>query len=410
MPPIKKPALILDWDAFPPPPPEANEWYPDPDSIARPGDLQDERFNRDPYQDARLRAVQKEFGYHVREDTMSAYLSRAPPVKASSGNQVADGQWPDQEIRSHRSNCTTPIATRENPRSSSLSKRSSTCKIASSIATNGFEGTNSALSSHSVETDIKSHVGIQNPTASSATLRRHSPLQNLPAWASPLEKALSENCSPIPHANGSKPKSIPPHLRRIQNTNSGSLTNPPSCENRVFSNKASSLNAQSKSDPTTAEMEAYLESQSVEKISDTATKDLSIVDPMIAVDKLLETLALTSDLATCTDYGHHLKVSMLANMMKELLEQVFLKLGSKALEDRILEASSLREQMWRKQNTEKLAPNGLLNGHQANGSPEIAVAFVHYDTESILFVQMASQMLLSNCHITVHLMGMQRVT
>lgn len=69
----------------------------------------------------------------------------------------------------------------------------------------------------------------------------------------------------------------------------------------------------------------------------------------------------------CPSYGHHLKLKMVLNMIKDLLEPVFLHLNSKDLEGRLLKLSSLCEHKWRQQRTGNEATNGTLNGLPHNG-------------------------------------------
>lgn len=81
-------ASDFSWDAFPPPPPEVDEWQPDPDSVARPGTLPDPRFGRDPYEEAKIAAFKKETGlYHVPADIAASLKSRPSndPIPRSSG-------------------------------------------------------------------------------------------------------------------------------------------------------------------------------------------------------------------------------------------------------------------------------------------------------------------------------------
>jgi hypothetical protein len=87
----------LSWDAFPPPPPEAENWVPDPDSIARPGTLKDPRLHKDPYAEQKKSAMKREMRFQStsRGDSISsASGSSAPAVRAPLG------AWPAQAVRS----------------------------------------------------------------------------------------------------------------------------------------------------------------------------------------------------------------------------------------------------------------------------------------------------------------------
>ncbi|RYN39655.1 hypothetical protein AA0112_g3618 [Alternaria arborescens] len=89
-------AAALVWDAFPPPPPEAGDWQPDPDSIPKAGNIPDPRFNRDPEQDRRSKSYRKEakmYGQALSEIPLS------PSTKGSSLGRGL-GQWPTPAARS----------------------------------------------------------------------------------------------------------------------------------------------------------------------------------------------------------------------------------------------------------------------------------------------------------------------
>lgn len=49
------------WDTFPPLPPEAEKWAPDPDCIAKSGERADPRFNRNPFVEQREALYKKRF-------------------------------------------------------------------------------------------------------------------------------------------------------------------------------------------------------------------------------------------------------------------------------------------------------------------------------------------------------------
>jgi hypothetical protein len=89
-------AAAFVWDAFPPPPPEAENWQPDPNSIPKAGNLPDPRFNRDPEQDRRSKSYRKEakmYGQALSESASS------PSTKESSLGRGL-GQWPAPAARS----------------------------------------------------------------------------------------------------------------------------------------------------------------------------------------------------------------------------------------------------------------------------------------------------------------------
>ncbi|OAL05921.1 hypothetical protein IQ06DRAFT_73436 [Phaeosphaeriaceae sp. SRC1lsM3a] len=164
------------------------------------------------------------------------------------------------------------------------------------MATNGMK-VNSTLSSNTI-------VTVKTETTSSAESRHPVPTKSLPAWATPITKALSEQCAPpenrtpTPSVDSAAPKSgtpksIPPHLRKLNNTGEGIPTKPLSCESRVADDKAVSPDSayeaackasQHVSDPTIAQMQAYLEAQNVE--GGAATKSQRPGDPMIIIDQV----------------------------------------------------------------------------------------------------------------------------
>jgi len=93
-----RPAAVaeMSWDAFPAPPPEAANWVPDPDSIARPGILKDPRLHKDPYADQKKAALKREMKFQSNSraaSISSASGSSAPAVRAPLG------AWPAQVVR-----------------------------------------------------------------------------------------------------------------------------------------------------------------------------------------------------------------------------------------------------------------------------------------------------------------------
>lgn len=92
---------------------------------------------------------------------------------------------------------------------------------------------------------------------------------------------------------------------------------------------------------------------------------------MIHTSQLFEALEQSATVVApdplSTDYGHHLKVSMLLNMITDLLELELLKLSDKELEGRITKISSLSEHRWQQVHGKGVTPDTVPDGHQSNG-------------------------------------------
>ena len=86
----------FSWEAFPPPPPEAENWNPDPDSVARPGDLPGQRLTRDPSEDAMIAALKKGTGMYNRPADVAVGMksgSLSPAVKAATSASPGRPAW-----------------------------------------------------------------------------------------------------------------------------------------------------------------------------------------------------------------------------------------------------------------------------------------------------------------------------
>ncbi|EDU50423.1 hypothetical protein PtrSN002B_008262 [Pyrenophora tritici-repentis] len=78
------------WDAFPPPPPEADDWQPPEDAIPKPGGVRDARFSQDTAPDGRSKA-------YLREAKMYSMLADKALSSASVGSTSPApglGKWP----------------------------------------------------------------------------------------------------------------------------------------------------------------------------------------------------------------------------------------------------------------------------------------------------------------------------
>ncbi|KAI4690898.1 uncharacterized protein J4E88_002371 [Alternaria novae-zelandiae] len=205
------------WDAFPVPPPEAETWTPDPDSIARPGDLPDPRFNRDPEHDRRSKSFR-------REAKMLAAAQQDSQLRATTSTSgkslgLGIGAWPAPAPRStgyprdlvQSSGPPSPPAdpVKENVQISrpKLAATKPVARVAGPP-----KGTMELMSA-------PYHRRPETPVASKASTRSVSPVKSqLSAWELKMEKALAET-APAATANvstrpdTSRKKSVPPHLR-----------------------------------------------------------------------------------------------------------------------------------------------------------------------------------------------------
>jgi hypothetical protein len=168
----------LSWDTFPEPPPEAATWKPDPAYIASPGQLKDPRFNKDPYEAARLKAARKEYGYQIRHSSEAVGMSSAS-APSSSTLEPANAEHGRQRGR------TTHVPAKE--------------------------------SVENFEVKPPESYPLMTPPKHAAPSKSKPPAKtSLPAWAGPLEKALAEDTSKgsvLP--TQTEVKSVPPHLRKI---------------------------------------------------------------------------------------------------------------------------------------------------------------------------------------------------
>ncbi|KAI4617390.1 hypothetical protein J4E80_005593 [Alternaria sp. BMP 0032] len=209
------PAFV--WDAFPAPPPEAETWTPDPDCIARPGDLPDPRFNRDPEHDRRSKSFRKEAKMYAAAKQHSQL-----PVSTSTSGQslgLGIGAWPAPAPRStgyprdlvRGSGSPSPPADPVSDNVQISRPKLAASKPVARVA-GPPKGTMELMSAPYLRRP-------ETPVASKASTRSVSPVKSqLSAWELTMEKALAE-AAPAATANvstrpeTSRKKSIPPHLR-----------------------------------------------------------------------------------------------------------------------------------------------------------------------------------------------------
>ncbi|KAI4653649.1 hypothetical protein J4E93_001416 [Alternaria ventricosa] len=212
---IAAPALV--WDAFPPPPPEAETWEPDADSIARPGRLPDPRFNRDPEHNRRSKSFRRE-AKMLATNQLSA--SSSPPNGSSLGRGI--GQWPAPAARStslprdviQSAGPASPPADAVKEQVQTSRPRLAATKPVARV-TGPPKGT---MESMFVPYTRRPEI----PAISKASTNSVSPTKSQPPdWAAAIEKAIQEGArqdtltasTKSPRPESIRKKSIPPHLR-----------------------------------------------------------------------------------------------------------------------------------------------------------------------------------------------------
>ncbi|KAH7078991.1 hypothetical protein BKA63DRAFT_255846 [Paraphoma chrysanthemicola] len=219
----KKSAVGLSWDTFPEPPPEAENWVPDPDSIARPGRLADPRLNRDPYAEQKKAALKREAQLRGLAGAADSASSSSFSSNDAATSQARAAGWPVQMPRSYLPQSIALDAPATTPPTNSItkSKDNSTGKpydhavqttpskqgAAQGLPVSGGTGIDSAVNANGATLTAKKIHPI-DPTQVSA--RDRAPM---PGWAGPLEKLLGEHTAKT--TPSIEPvKSLPPHLRK----------------------------------------------------------------------------------------------------------------------------------------------------------------------------------------------------
>ncbi|KAH6878274.1 hypothetical protein BKA58DRAFT_92390 [Alternaria rosae] len=212
------PAFV--WDAFPPPPPEAETWQPDPDSIARPGDLPDPRFNRDPEHDRRSKSFRKEAKMYA----VTQQQSQMPSSPSISGNLLGRGigEWPAAAPRStgYPRNLVQSSVTPSSPASPVKEHvQISRPKLAATKPIARVAGPPKGT----MESMFVPHSRLpETPVPSRASTSSASPAKSQPpAWAAAIEESIQEDArkdasaasTKSPRPESIRKKSIPPHLR-----------------------------------------------------------------------------------------------------------------------------------------------------------------------------------------------------
>ncbi|KAG9189780.1 hypothetical protein G6011_06648 [Alternaria panax] len=214
---------VFVWDAFPPPPPEAEAWQPDPDSIARPGGLPDPRFNRDPEQDRQSKSFRKE-----AKILATPQLGGQGQAQGGSALGRGLGEWPAPPPRctgyprAFMADVDSAVPPLEPVPALETSYRQSATSIKSTACITGTpKGTMEllpALNYRRPETLATSKTSTKSVVSSKSLL---------PAWASSLEKAIAEDDGKLDSSAATttttskvsfgldtvRNKSVPPHLR-----------------------------------------------------------------------------------------------------------------------------------------------------------------------------------------------------
>ncbi|KAL1796288.1 hypothetical protein ACET3X_004828 [Alternaria dauci] len=215
--PAKAAAFV--WDAFPPPPPEAETWQPDPNSIARPGGLPDRRFNRDPEQDRRSRFSRRE------AKTYGQALSETASLPSTNQSSLGHGlgQWPASAARSTgypKDFVQDPKPT--SPPSKPIKVLSSTHKHISTST----KPTTSVAGTPKGTMELMPAPNYHRPETKASGDPTSSSKSSSPDWMAFMDKAIAEDdrkldvLAPITTSSNitARPesvrkKSIPPHLR-----------------------------------------------------------------------------------------------------------------------------------------------------------------------------------------------------
>ncbi|KAH7078290.1 hypothetical protein FB567DRAFT_132017 [Paraphoma chrysanthemicola] len=218
----KKSAAELSWDTFPELPPDAENWVPDPDSIARPGRLADPRLNKDPYAEQKKAALKRDA--RLRGLAGTAYSTSSSSVSSNgvSGNRATAAGWPVQMPRSYLPQLLALDAPATTPHTDSLVKSNDngTGKpYVHAVQTTPTKQGEAQGLPVSAGTRVVSAVDSNNATLTANKTRSIDPAQtsvrdraSMPGWAGPPEKLLGEHAAKATPAI-EPAKHLPPHLR-----------------------------------------------------------------------------------------------------------------------------------------------------------------------------------------------------
>jgi hypothetical protein len=216
----------FSWEAFPEPPPEAENWKPDPDSVPTPGLFHDRRLRRDPVEDRRLAAKKKQMRMlcSPSESVTSSNNALTSPSSLVNGTATAGlglGGWPAPVLRA--SGCPRDLVQKPTPAPSTSSldadfdtakppyenisprpKSQTTCPTAATKGT-----------MEDLRIVPSAYVRAQSPIAVMKAVESASPtMTELPSWAAPLEKALREESKAKTEPIKKPTVSVPAHLRK----------------------------------------------------------------------------------------------------------------------------------------------------------------------------------------------------
>ncbi|KAF2823568.1 hypothetical protein CC86DRAFT_69542 [Ophiobolus disseminans] len=215
----KKQTVALSWDAFPEPPPEAKNWKPDPDFIAKPGVLKDPRFNKDPQAVQKKAAMKREMrllGYEgdFIGDSFSSSSSVSVESTAQTAAHPALSKWPAQVIRSsYPTALASAKAETPTPSRGMSSARMAPFVPARAQITSTTKGTMENFPVMPVENKQVRPLTVANDQPA------HIAKTNTPAWAGPLEKLLAEGMA-HERTPSAKPASTSTQSNERKSTNS----------------------------------------------------------------------------------------------------------------------------------------------------------------------------------------------
>ncbi|KAH3950098.1 hypothetical protein HBI56_006260 [Parastagonospora nodorum] len=324
----------LDWSGFPAPPPEAEGWKPDPDSIPRTGALKDPRFGKDPWEANKLQNARKQFGYHLHHSSEARRLA-SPSSASPASATLSMGQWPQQEPQ-QASQEDTPVATAHMITDMDLSVAHATSLAGTALTATASTGVktetvgealaaklppSSKTSKGAMETILTTPMPGTLPTEKST----------FPPWAGAIEKALAEDTSRTSCLPSSTPsKSIPPHLRKKLSSNSPSLQQkiPIASEGRTVSLDNQFQAAMQASCHVSGSLKADTETD-----EHTSTNSSNIAETPVR-----------STNVRYRDHGHYMKIQLVLVMEMDLRKQELLQFNDRDLENRMMDLSSIHQE------------------------------------------------------------------
>lgn len=184
---------------------------PDPDSIAKPGELADRRFKKDPFEEQRKATYKKKnkmynIPAHVTASLKTSYPSSSPPTNSAkptaATRNVNGNSVPLPFLNSPAHAATTP-----SPYRKSITR---TAKAGIDV---------SATTKGTMETLTMSSVPMYQSRMPVTVMARTDPpaKKGMPTWAASIEKLLVEENTKVEDQRAPPFKtSLPPHLRKTR--------------------------------------------------------------------------------------------------------------------------------------------------------------------------------------------------